>query len=115
MWEKHKSKLIVVAVCLIAAVGLYVIRSGGQKQVRPDKLPFVCVETGKIYWIKRRGTMIPPVENPETKHRTLLPARKAQDGHWEVVRRYRNHLKPLTDQGLNKAVDAETGRVRNTP
>ncbi len=111
MWEKHKSKLIIAIVCLVAAGGLYVIRGGGEKKLRPDKLPFVCVETGKIYWIKRpKGTMSFPLENPETHHRTLLPAREV-DGQWFVVRRYASAMSEPAEKGWVKAVDPETLRV----
>lgn len=111
MWDKHKNKLIIVAVCLIAAVGVYAIRGGGEKKVRPDKIPFVCVETGKIYWIERKkGTVSFPLENPETHHRTLLPARQ-ENGQWYVVRRYASGMSVPAKNGWVKAVDPETLRV----
>ena len=111
MWEKHKSKLIIAIVCLVAAGGLYLIRGGGEKKLRPDKLPFVCVETGKIYWIKRGRTLILPLENPDTGRRTLMPVVQ-KDGQWYVVRRHAGALTDLTEQGLNKVVDPDTLLVR---
>ncbi len=111
MWDKHKSKLIIVGVCLVAAAAVYAIRGGGEKKVRPDKIPFVCVETGKIYWFKRGRTFILPVENPDTGRRTLVPAEE-KDGQWYASRRHAAAVAELTKQGLNKVVDPKTLRVR---
>jgi len=101
-------KIGAAVVLLAAAAGLtyYNLRSD---KVLGDTVSYVCVSTGKVYQIPRGGPpRVAPLENPETRQRTLLPCQKRDDGFY-ISDRQRSALKELGDQ--NKVVDVQTLRV----
>jgi hypothetical protein len=108
--KANAGKLGLAAVLLIAAAVLYSKFGGGHGPQRSSKVPFVCVETGKIFWLPREPRL-PPVENPDSKKRTLVPCYEREDGKLAVSERMSSVLKDLSDQGLNKFVDLKTFEV----
>ena len=115
MQAKHW-KLIIAAVLLVAAGGLY-LKFGRPASALPDRISFVCVETGKVFQFSRADmpTVI-PAKNPDTGTETLLPVTKHEDGKWYVDRRYGSGLRD--EEGLakvNKHVDPETLEVLAAP
>ncbi len=107
---KANQRKIALAVGLLLLAGgmTYYQLSGGQ--VRPSSGNFVCVATGKTFSIPRGTTKILPLENPETKERTLLPCYE-QDGKLYVSRRAAEHLSEFGAR--NRFVDTQTLAVKN--
>ena len=74
----------------------------------------VCVATGETFWLKR-APRIPPVENPNTGQKTLLPCYKKQDGKLYVDSRYRGLIKQFEKDEVSQYVDPRTLLVRESP
>lgn len=111
--EQNKGKFVLIVVLLIAAGAVYWFTSSNRATL-PRTLTYVDVTTGKVYSLPRGETRIPPVENPETGERTLVPCYRTDDGQLFVAGRMysliRNELK-----GVNQVVDPETLEVRAAP
>jgi hypothetical protein len=111
--KANAGKLGVVVVLLAAAIVFLSFRGGG-KPSRSAKSQFVCVATGETFWLKRKPR-IPPVENPDTGQRTLVPCHENEDGTTSVSSRVRSVVTQLDREGVNKYVDPETLTIRATP
>jgi len=114
--NSEQKKLILVAVLLVVAGGVY-FWFGRPKSPLPDKIAFVCVQTGKIYKIDRDD--VPksfPATNPDTGQATLLPAyQDEEDGKYYASRRYAGALREPQMAEVNKYVDPKTLEVLDTP
>jgi len=98
-------KIWIIVVAMAAAVGFYFWR-GREGPVVSGTVKVVCVETGKVFEIKRGSIPIYPGTNPETGHETLMPAEIGADGVVRVHSRARAGLAELKE--LNKCVDPKT-------
>jgi hypothetical protein len=106
-------KLLLAGVLLVGA-GLLVFRQVGGSRRLPNRVRFVCVATGKTYWIDREklASLPIPAQNPKTGEMTLLPCFE-QDGIVYVSSRYQGSLAELGEK--NRHVDPETLAVRTSP
>lgn len=102
-------KIAVIVVALVAAAGLFWFR-GRELPVVSNTVKVVCVETGKLFDVKRGSIAIYPGRNPETGRDTLVPAEVGDDGVVRVQARALGALEGLKE--LNKCVDPKTGVVR---
>ncbi len=111
-WTSNRGRLALAGVLVAALGGLvyYQLRSGHGRL--PKGVRFVCVATGKTYWLDRNKVVVLPAENPQTGQMTLLPA-YVKDGVTYVDSRYREAVIELGDQ--NRHVDPETLAVRTVP
>ncbi len=103
-------KVIAAGALLVGALGVYFFW-GREKPVLPDRINFVCVETGKRFSIPRDKAVVPGV-NPDTGKATLVPCyeRAGQlyaDGH------YRGTINSLAE--VNRYVDPKTLQIRSAP
>ena len=112
--KANAGKLGVAAAFLVAAVAIYLMFGGySEGPSRSDKVRFVCVETGETFWIERAPHEL-PLENPETKRRTLIPCYEREDGTLAVSKRVSGILEDLKEQGLLKYVDQNTLSVKES-
>lgn len=104
------TRIAIALVLLLGAGGVWYWTRPG-KSPFPSERTFVCVATGKLFAIPNEGKVrIYPLENPDTKQRTLFPCVKHDDGSYYVLSRWREGVRQLGD--VNKAVDLQTLRVR---
>lgn len=112
---KSKAGKVAIAVALlVVAIVLLALRGGSGEPPRADKSEFVCVATGKTFWLDRE-TRFFPFENPDTGEKTLLPCHEGEDGGLYVSAGCRDLVKQLDRDGINKYVDPQTLRVRTEP
>lgn len=111
METRSKGLKIGIALVLMAvAVGIW-YWNRPQRQF-PSEWTFVCVATGKVFSIPNEGRVREfPLENPETRERTLLPCSKHEDGSYYISSRWRDAVRQLGD--ANKTVDPETLKVND--
>jgi len=113
--KSKRAKLILAAVCLGLAVGVYwgFVR-------RPDPLPgsirLVCVATGEKFSIASRNLpSMFPAKNPKTGEFTLLPVGD-EGGRIVVSSRYRDYIRDPNWLGkVNRYVDPNTLEVLSSP
>ncbi len=111
--KANAGKLSLVAVLLVAAIVFLFFRASSEPS-RSGKSQFVCVATGELFWLKRKPR-IPPVANPKTSEKTLLPCHENEDGSISVSSRVRSVVEQLDKDGINKCVDPKTLVVRASP
>jgi|GEM_PF-2784800 len=112
--KANAAKLSIIGVMFAVALVLFIVRGGDEGKARTDKAQFICVSTGKIYWLKRKARTF-PVENPDTGQLTLIPCYESEDGVLKVAHRRGYVLDQLDKEGLNQYVDTETLVVRVAP
>jgi hypothetical protein len=110
--KKNAGKLGLVVVLLGVATAFLSLGGGGPS--RSGKSQFVCVATGETFWLKRKPR-IPPVANPDTGQRTLLPCHENEDGTISVSNRVRSVVEQLDKDGVSQYVDPKTLTVRAAP
>ena len=113
-FKSNAGKLTVVAVLFVVAIVLLVVRGGGGEPSRSGKAEFVCVATGKTFWLDRQPRIF-PFANPDTGEATLLPCGEDENGEIHVSSRCRELVQQLEREGINKYIDPETLRVRTEP
>jgi len=107
---------IALAVGLLSVLAVvFAVLQGGEQPSRPDKVRFVCVATGKTFWLERGAEKILPRKNPQTGQQTLLPCHEGEDGRLYVSSRCRSLVKELAKESVNQYVDPETLLVRSNP
>ena len=111
--KANAGKISLIAVLLLAAIGLYIFLRGRSVESRIGRsLTYVCAETGKTFEFSRGKTRAPPLENPKTGRRTLVACYE-RDGQLYISTRHRALVRDLA--GLNKFIDPETLQVRESP
>lgn len=113
--NKSTAIKIVAAVVILAVAGAVIYFRGRGSTALPDKLTFVCVETGKLYYLDRGPSRVPPVTNPDTGRDTLMPCFKDEDGSYYIRRRSSEPLGALIAANLNHCVDPKSLRVDVKP
>lgn len=113
-WLKKNGALIAIILAAVAIAGWLFTRSSGVEGQYGNTVAYVCVETGKVFRLPKGVTRIPPVENPETKHATLLPCDVRDDGVY-IADRFRAGLNLPEVAALNKTVDPKSYKVRTAP
>jgi hypothetical protein len=108
-------KVILTIVLLAVAFGVFMYQGRGGPPPRSDKVQFICVETGKTYWLPRGApeTRVLPAKNPDTSKKTLVPVRKDDDGKLYVIDHCRGLVQDLGKANSYEYVDPETLAVRN--
>ncbi len=102
---------------LIVIVAIVVVLGGWYWMSRPEpvvdnRLPMICVESGKVFKIAREDLgPVRPFDNPETGEQTLLPFIEGEDGVRRISSRDRGYLQDLGEK--NRYVDAETLVVKS--
>ncbi len=105
-------KLAAAAVLLVAAGAWYWFNR--PEPVLSSHVNWVCVETGERFNIPRNDVRFIPWINPNTDRETLIPI--SQQGEtWMVNDHYAAILNDPNFAPLNKFVDTQTMRVRETP
>lgn len=94
---------------LVIGGGFVVFRFFNPPGRLPDEINFICVETGKTYWIDRYKLVQVPAPNPETGELTLLPCTE-RDGQLYLDPHYAPSLERFGER--NKYVDPETLAIR---
>jgi hypothetical protein len=114
--NSEQKKLILVAVLLVAAGGVY-FWFGRPKSPLPNKIAFVCVETGKIYKLDRDDVpKFMPATNPDTGQATLLPAyQDEENGKFYASQHYAYLLREPQLAEVNKYVDPQTLEILESP
>jgi hypothetical protein len=107
----NKSKIWLSVVLLLAAGALFYYQFRGSGGL-DDEVNFICVATGKMYWVDREEAPTIPVKNPKTGDKTLLPC-YLKDGVLHVSPRYRDDLMKLGEK--NQYVDTDTLAGRTAP
>ena len=108
--KANAGKISFVAVVILAAIVIMWLQSG-EGQRLPDKLQFICVSTGEVFWLDAKPRIY-PAENPKTGQRTLLPCHQNDNGSLSLKRRDRGLIEQLDKEGLNQHVDLKTLVVR---
>lgn len=109
--SRGKPLKIAIAVVVFVAAGAIAYWNTRSTSAFPTEWTFVCVASGKIFAIPNEGKVREfPLENPETKERTLFPCKKHEDGFYYVSSRWREGVKQLGS--VNRSVDLETLRVK---
>ncbi len=112
MESRGKPLKIAIAVVVFVAAGAIAYWNTRSESGFPTERTFVCVATGKLYQIPNTGkTVVYPLENPDTKEKTLFPCTRQEDGSYAVSGRYREYIKGLGD--ANKAIDLTTLKVKD--
>jgi len=111
--KANAGKIALIVVLLLAAGTVFLLWGRGHSP-RSGKVQMVCVATGKTFWLER-APRIPPVANPETGQKTLLPCYQKADGKLYVDARYRGLIRQLQADGVNQFVDPDTLLVRAEP
>ncbi|MFO0837804.1 MAG: hypothetical protein U1D55_04705 [Phycisphaerae bacterium] len=109
--NKNAGKISLAVAILALAAGVFWWQSRSGEPRLEGKITYVCVATGKKFTFERGKTRILPLENPETKQRTLLPCGQ-EDGVWRVSSRCAQLVRDLGDQ--NKFVDPESLVVKSS-
>jgi len=106
-------KLTLVGVLFVVAIVLLATRGGGGPSLS-SKTEFVCVATGKTFWLPRQPRIF-PFPNPDTGEKTLLPCSEDEDGEVHISNQCRELVQELHQAGVNKYIDPQTLRVRKEP
>lgn len=106
--SSQRSKLIVVGIVALVAVGLALHRAQPTGRL-PDDINFVCAATGQTYKLDRDEVTRIPAQNPKTGEYTLFPCYLAE-GVLQVSTRHAGGLAQLGEK--NRYVDPETLAVR---
>lgn len=112
--NSEQKKLILVALLLVVAVGLY-FYFGREPSTVPDTVKFVCVETGKLYTLNRDDVpSLLPAVNPDTQAKTLIPVYE-ENGKLYISGRRAGLLSMPDVAKVNKYVDPDTLEVLTSP
>ncbi len=106
-WNANKTKILLAVLLLIGAGSL--LFAFRRASPLPDKITFVCVETGATFNIDRDKVYVIPARNPRTGQATLLPCSE-RNGVLYVGNHYRGALLNLGEK--NHYVDTQTLAVR---
>lgn len=109
-WIKANGGKLALLLILLGAAGSVFWFNGGPKSPLSDHIAFVCVTSGKVFYLPRGETRIMPFKNPETGQETLFPCVKQDDGKFYVSSRYREGIGRMGD--ANKAIDPKTLEVK---
>ncbi len=107
-----RSGKILLAIVLFVGAGVLAYRNLSQRPISRN-VNFVCVATGRMFSLDRKGVVTLPAQNPKTGEATLLPCVKDADGVVRVSGRYAGALQELGAK--NRYVDPETLVVRPPP
>lgn len=105
---KNKLKASIAGAVIVVAAG-YIGYQFARRGPLPNKLRFVCAETGKTFWLGRDEVLEIPSKNPETGAATLFPCGE-KEGALRVSARHQDALIALGER--NRYVDTETLAVR---
>ncbi len=109
-WVKTNAGKLALLIILLAAASSVFWLNRGPKSPLTDRIAFVCVTTGKVFYLPRGETRIMPFRNPDTGTETLFPCVKQDDGKFYVSSRYREGIGRMGD--VNKVVDPKTLEVK---
>ena len=112
--KANAGKLGLVVALLAIAVAVHAFLDRGAPS-RPDRIQFVCVATGKTFWLDRDRARILPLVSPDTHERTLLPCYRGADGSLRVSSRCGSLVKQLERDAVNRLVDPDTLIIRASP
>jgi hypothetical protein len=112
--KANAGKLGLVVVVLAIAVAVHALSDRGTPS-RPAKIQFVCVATGKTFWLERDRARILPLASPDTHERTLLPCYRDDKGSLRVSSRCGSLVRQLEQDAINRLVDPDTLTVRASP
>lgn len=107
-------KIALTAAIFIIA-GVVFAMQGDKVKAPANAVRYVCVETGKTYWLERGEARVLPGKNPDTGEKTLLPCFEADDGTVRVRPACRQLIQQLNEQGKNKFVDGESLAILDNP
>lgn len=111
--NKNAGKLILVGALVVVAGAIYYFQGSSEPKL-DDRIQYVDVSTGEMFWFDRGPTRLPR-ENPKTGQKTLMPCFKQEDGTIAVGSRHRETMEQLDKDGINKYVDPKTLVVRVEP
>ena len=91
---KNNAVKLGLVVIVLAAAAVILFSSGGKEHTLANTVTYVCVESGEFFELERKPR-IPPVENPKTGLKTLVPCSRHADGSATVSNRMSSVIEQL--------------------